>query len=179
MICSYCGKDNNPGEKFCFECGNLMQDNKTEELEKAMNQPEEVKCPFCDKMHPVDISHCPETGDILPKPKIEKTVRPKTQIIKAKLLLSDNNEILIDSQEQSISRASFEKSIPADELLLISRNHFKIFYDDKKYYIEDKDSKNGTIVNGVEISGKGKYELKNGAIIEIAKAVSATFKIVK
>jgi hypothetical protein len=179
MICSYCGKDNAPGEKFCYECGNVLLNNPVEEQHIEMNQPAEIKCPFCNKMHPVDIEHCPETGDILPRPLLKQTVKEKRDIKTAKLILPDNSEIVIDSQEQVFGRAAFEKSISADDLLHISRNHFIITYEDKKHYIEDKNSKNGTIVNGAEIKEKGKFELKDGAAIEIGKTVSIIFKIVK
>lgn len=55
----------------------------------------------------------------------------------------------------------------------ISRQHIRVYKQDKAYYLEDMDSKNGTWVNGQRIEGT--RELFDGDEINVALAVKLQF----
>ena len=48
--------------------------------------------------------------------------------------------------------------------------------DKIKYFVEDLDSSNGTLVNGNEIKRKGKVPLNHSDVITIGKTVKVEFK---
>jgi pSer/pThr/pTyr-binding forkhead associated (FHA) protein len=98
-------------------------------------------------------------------------------VSKAKLVLPDNNEIMIDNPVKLVGRKDFEKYVSPDYLKLISRQHLVINSDGSRYYVEDRNSSNSTKVNGVSIRGLGKQEVKNGDRIELADAVTLTFML--
>ena len=58
---------------------------------------------------------------------------------------------------------------PTNDIVLpdpyVSRKHARIFFSEGKWYIEDLNSTNGTIVNNEDIRGKGSVEL--GEDVEI------------
>ena len=51
----------------------------------------------------------------------------------------------------------------------VSRSHARIFLEGNEYWIEDLDSKQGTKVNGEEIKGRGKQELRAGDTLLIGE----------
>ena len=63
-----------------------------------------------------------------------------------------------------------------DNLKYVSRKHCRVINESGKFFIEDLQSANGTKVNGVEIADKGKQELKDGDVIELADLVRLTFR---
>ena len=100
----------------------------------------------------------------------------------AKLVLADQSEILITSSEQSIGRDQLKKAVPPERKLWISREHFWIYSENDRYYIEDRRSTNDTLLNGNTIRGTGKIELQDGDQIEVSPtpegpATTGTFRI--
>ena len=57
----------------------------------------------------------------------------------------------------------------------ISRKHFSITSDDTGFYIQDDSSLNKTVLNGEEITGKGRRPLQDGDEIEVAGLVKIRF----
>ena len=53
--------------------------------------------------------------------------------------------------------------------------HFRIFFSGGQWYIEDLGSRNGTLVDGVDIRGRGPTPLRDGAVITVANVVSLAF----
>lgn len=53
------------------------------------------------------------------------------------------------------------------DLLNISRQHARIVYEGEEYYVEDLNSTNGTLLNGLLVS---KSVLRNGDVVEIGEA---------
>lgn len=95
---------------------------------------------------------------------------------RAKLIvLPENGEIPILADKTIIGRHSF--SGYSVMIHYISREHAIIIMERDKYYIEDKQSTNGTKLNGVEIRGKGKQELRDGDKVEIVGTITVIFKL--
>jgi len=80
-----------------------------------------------------------------------------------------SKKFILTSHETTIGRNQGNSIVIPDTT--ISANHSKITFDNKKYYIEDLESTNGTLVNGVRITKK---ELKHKDFIKIGIA-SARF----
>jgi len=59
----------------------------------------------------------------------------------------------------------------------ISRQHFRIFYKDKKFFIEDLNSTNGTALNNKQIKGQKAIELKDNDVISILDDLKIIFKM--
>jgi hypothetical protein len=95
---------------------------------------------------------------------------------RAKLILPDNSEISLAEETRSIGRSDFEETVPAKALSYISRQHLRISYENGDYFIEDRNSANGTKLNGVDIKGKGWQGLKDGDRIDVADVTTLTFK---
>lgn len=100
---------------------------------------------------------------------------PRTAL--AKLILPDNREIKLTRDEKSFGREDFLGVISGDDLLFIGRRHFKIVVMDGEFYIEDLDTKNGTMLNGEEIKGLGRKKLKNGDEILAAKVLMIKYVV--
>jgi len=94
----------------------------------------------------------------------------------AKLVLPNNREIEIREEERIFGREDFRGVVSDDELLFISRKHFKIMRVNDEIYIEDLDSRNGTMLNREEIKGLGRRKLKDGDEILVAKVLKMTFR---
>ena len=95
----------------------------------------------------------------------------------AKLVMPDGSEMLLAGNTRTFGRQDFEKLLPGDRASFISRQHINIWYEDGKYYIEDRDSTNGTRINGSEIRASGRQALVDGDVVELADKLSITFKI--
>jgi hypothetical protein len=94
----------------------------------------------------------------------------------AKLLLPDGTEMLLAGNNRSMGRQDFDKFLPSDKRSFISRQHINVWYENNRYYIEDRSSTNGTRINGAEIKGNGRHELNDGDVIELAGKLSITFR---
>jgi pSer/pThr/pTyr-binding forkhead associated (FHA) protein len=89
--------------------------------------------------------------------------------------LKENHEFLIREYERIFGREDFIGVTPADELMFIGKEHFKITRDKDGYYIEDLNTKNGTSLDGIEISGHGKQKLIDGNEILVAKTLQIKY----
>jgi len=95
----------------------------------------------------------------------------------AKLVMPDGSEMLLAGNTRAFGRQDFEKLLAGDRVSFISRQHINVWYEDGKYYIEDRGSTNGTRINGSEIRGSGRQALVDGDVIELADKLSITFQI--
>ena len=205
MKCVSCGKDNEQEEKFCIDCGmplgESMESPKVEppaqppEVELPSQPPEVeasavndsgvpvgIRCPNagCGKMNPPGTPFCVECGADLsqaPSSPLAESAVAAPPVIRARLILPDNTEIALTEATRMIGRSDFERAVSADDLKYISREHHWISFEADKFYIEDRDSANGTKLNGVEIKGMEKQELKDGDKLELAEVTTVTFQM--
>lgn len=98
-------------------------------------------------------------------------------IANAKIVLPNGVEIQLAESSRVIGRGDLARALSLDDLVLISRRHFKVKLEDEQFYIEDMDSSNGTQVNGEDISGRGPVSLNDGDIIEPASAIRLKFQL--
>jgi hypothetical protein len=94
----------------------------------------------------------------------------------AKLVMPDGSEMLLAGNNRSFGREDFEKFLAPDKRSFISRKHVNIWYEDGRYFVEDRSSTNGTRVNGTDIRTDGRHALEDGDVIELAGKLSITFK---
>jgi hypothetical protein len=96
----------------------------------------------------------------------------------ASLELPDGQTIPMTQLSQDFGRTDFETRVPKEVSNIISRRQFQISFNtrDKKFYIEDLGSTNGTMVNASDIRGKGKVPLNSGDVINPADVISLKFK---
>lgn len=104
------------------------------------------------------------------------TVQDSTRVAIAKLVLPDRSEIVLHTPTTWVGKNDLERAVPPNDLQFISRRHFRIDFENGRYYIEDQGSTNGTKLNGAEIKGRGRFELKNGDVIEVANVAKLVFK---
>jgi hypothetical protein len=93
-----------------------------------------------------------------------------------KFIASDGGHIPISGNAGSLGRSDFRSLVKPDEADLISRQHIRFDCEKGEYYIEDRNSTNGTKINGSSISGKGRFLLRDGDVVELADALTLTFK---
>lgn len=127
--------------------------------------PISMKCRHCGMVCTTDSLYCEACGFYM---------EPAEQ---AKLALPDNSEIALSQTPRWIGRLDFYKSLPGELPRYISRKHLIIAFEKGKYFIEDQSSRHGTQLNGVAIGGHGKFELRDGDIIEIAGVLTVVFRI--
>jgi hypothetical protein len=116
-----------------------------------------------------------------PAPERERT---KVGVILYRLRLPNGMEIPVSEPYRVFGRETFEKyGLPKDVLDFITREdrggHFKIYLRGMKWFIEDSGSTNGTLLNGVEIRGKGPQELKDSDVISPGGVVNLVFQLEK
>ncbi|GAB6944106.1 hypothetical protein JCM14467A_08880 [Vulcanisaeta sp. JCM 14467] len=104
----------------------------------------------------------------------------KVGVVLYRLRLPNGNEIPVTDVVKVFGRETFERyGVPPEALQMISREerggHFRIFLRGNKWYVEDLNSTNGTLLNGKEIKGKGPQELKNGDTISPAGVLDLRF----
>ena len=103
---------------------------------------------------------------------------PRAAVARGRLVFPDNSEILLTEAVRSIGRDDLKNAVSPDASKYISRQHFLIRNDAGRYFIEDLNTSNGTKINGVDIGGKGIYELGDGDRIDVATVVQLTFRTV-
>lgn len=74
------------------------------------------------------------------------THNPDNNVSFAKLILPNNNNIVVDGAERAVGREDFVGVISTDKLLYIGKDHIKIFKDGSDFFIQDLNTKNGTEV---------------------------------
>lgn len=93
-------------------------------------------------------------------------------------LVIDGHSLSIPSRGKVFGREDFYGLISEDKLNYITRRskggHFTIVRFSDGYYIIDNYSTNGTLVDGVDIRGKGYVPLRNGTRISIPQVFEAT-----
>jgi hypothetical protein len=94
----------------------------------------------------------------------------------AKFMTPDGEYVPLLENLGSLGRNDFRSFAKPDKADLISRRHIQVFSENDGYYIEDGNSTNGTKVNGSGITGKGRYLLKDGDMIDLGGALTLTFK---
>ena len=114
-----------------------------------------------------------------PQSKILKTTitrTPSRNVSFAKLLLPNNNSIIVDGTGRIIGREDFVGVVSTDKLLFIGKNHFRIVKNQDSFYIEDMNTKNGTQLNGKTVEENSPKPLKSGDEILIGKTLKIQFK---
>ena len=94
----------------------------------------------------------------------------------AKFTSEGGKEISLNAAGQSLGRSDLHGLAAPGKADLLSRQHFSLSYENGDYYIEDRGSTNGTRLNGSDIRGKGRQLLKDGDKIDLAGALTITFK---
>jgi hypothetical protein len=79
--------------------------------------------------------------------------------------------------DRPLGRRDFRALTSPEKADTISRQHILVTNENGVYYIEDLDSTNGTKLNSSEIKGSGKHKIENGDTVELAHALSLTFKV--
>lgn len=111
-----------------------------------------------------------------PKNKLnQETIVLKSHRRLAKLILPGQQEILVKDYELILGRDDFIGSCPYEKLVFIGKKHCKLYKLDDGFYIEDMNSKNGTMINGSQIRDLGKIKLKNNDEISIANNLKVLF----
>lgn len=104
--------------------------------------------------------------------------------------LSNSNGSLniINKASKVFGREDFQNIGNPQELGFVTRKskggHFKITmaigkYGEQEFFVEDLRSSNGTFLNNIDISKRGKVELRNGDIISPGGTLKIEFKIAK
>jgi hypothetical protein len=96
--------------------------------------------------------------------------------ITASLVLPDSSTLPIEKM-RIIRREDLARFVSANESWWISKEHCVIFQDRHLFYIQDTGSINGTKLNGLNITGKGKNEIRDGDEITIADKVKLRFAV--
>jgi len=114
-----------------------------------------------------------------PQSKILKTTvthTPNNNLSYAKLILPNNNNIVVDGAEKIIGREDFVGVISTDKLLFIGKDHFKIVKDNNGFLIQDLNTKNGTEVNGEKLVENEMKLLSSGDDIMVGKTLNMRYK---
>jgi pSer/pThr/pTyr-binding forkhead associated (FHA) protein len=113
-----------------------------------------------------------------PQSKILKTTvthTPTNNISFAQLILPNNNNIIVDGAERIIGREDFVGVISTDKLLFIGKEHFKVIKKPDGFYIQDINTKNGTQINGEDLTGNDQKLLNSGDEILVGKTLKIKF----
>ena len=180
-VCGACQTENSPGDRVCKRCGlSLAASGKDDHEDK-------ITCPRCQSINNAGSFFCYTCGkyfaDIAETKKRQGKTAARTAP-KAKVIMPDRSEIVLTGAPVFIERSDFDKTLPSDILMRISRQHILLTYDRGKYYLKDygrdgKGSTNHTKLNGVDIYGKRKKALKDGDRIELADQpeLTMTFRL--
>jgi hypothetical protein len=102
---------------------------------------------------------------------------PVIEAAAARLAMPDGSEVLLAGNARSLGRKDFEKFLPPGDISYLSRQHINIWFEEGKYYIEDRSSTNGTSINGTDIKETGRHVLQDGDAIDLAGKLNITFKL--
>jgi pSer/pThr/pTyr-binding forkhead associated (FHA) protein len=114
-----------------------------------------------------------------PQSKILKTTvthTPNNNLAYAKLILPNNNNIVVEGAEKIIGREDFVGVISTDKLLFIGKDHLKIVKDSDGFFIQDLKTKNGTEVNGEKLVGNEMKLLNSGDEILVGKTLKIKYE---
>jgi hypothetical protein len=153
-----------------------------------------IKCIMCNADNPPDSVFCENCGARLdqsppPKPKIESPPSPPPPPTPSYVISFKGNSLEVNELKRVFGRNDFVKVLAQHEFQYISKAHFTISNENGKFYIQDgafeitnsnwKDSTNGTTLNGEQIQGAGKKELKDNDKIMLAATLELQFNIKK
>jgi DNA-directed RNA polymerase subunit RPC12/RpoP len=175
-ICLACHTENDPDARVCKRCGLSLA------MPEQDDHESKILCPRCQSVNNVGSFFCytcgkyfadiveSKTGGGSNKRRRSTAVR---NVPKAKVIMSGGAEMVLTGASVFIERSDFDRMLPNDVLMRISRQHILITCDKGKYYLQDygrdgKGSTNHTKLNGVDIYGKKKKALKDGDKIELA-----------
>jgi hypothetical protein len=113
--------------------------------------------------------------ELLEQPSAPSQSRVRSAAV-AILELSNGLKIKLGGESEIIGRSQVARALTLDELGAISKQHFRISFEDGKPFIEDMGSTNGTTVNGRDIQGAGPVGLHDGDVIEMAGRASLKFR---
>jgi len=94
----------------------------------------------------------------------------------AKLMTDDGEIVPLSENTGHLGRQDFRSMVMPGKADMISRQHIHVNCEKEGYFIEDSSSTNGTKVNGLTITGKGRHLLKYNDIIDLAGVLTLTFK---
>jgi 3',5'-cyclic-nucleotide phosphodiesterase len=77
---------------------------------------------------------------------------------------------------KGFGREDFKSLVQAEELPAISRRHFAIGGSGDEFYIEDLNSKNGTMVNGERLAPGVRRTLNPGDEISVGNVLQLQFQ---
>ncbi|MBS1958942.1 MAG: FHA domain-containing protein [Bdellovibrionales bacterium] len=80
----------------------------------------------------------------------------------------DSQQVFDLRRTMTVGREHTDLTFP--HLSSLSRSHFRLIHEEGDFWIEDTGSSNGTKVNDVKLSPKGKYPLKPGDLIQAGHA---------
>lgn len=168
LACPVCGNGNTAHVSFCTECGADLSDAQSYIPQQAANG---LRCPHCSTINPPDAKFCYKDGTELPaKPSKNRLIRTE-----AKLIFPNETEKKLLEEITVIGRVDFIAFLNDAQLKYISREQFQVINENGEYYIYDKDSRNGTMVNEVNIRGQGKLKLQNLDTIDVAGVARLIF----
>jgi len=182
VVCRACQTENGPNDSVCKRCGLSLA---------ALEQYGEGKiiCPRCQSINNAGSFFCYTCGKYFADVEETKKGQGKTAARtapKAKVMMPGGSEIFLTGAPVFIERSDFDKTMPNDILMRISRQHILITCSIGKYYLKDygrdgKGSTNHTKLNGIDIYGKRKKALKDGDKIELAgqPETTMTFRLLK
>jgi hypothetical protein len=188
-VCQACQTENSPNNSICKRCG------------LSLTAPEQgdhegkIVCPRCQSINNVGSFFCYTCGKYFADIDESKTGRGsnKRQLRaalptapKAKVIMPGGSEITLTGAPVFIERSDFDKTLPNDILMRISRQHILITWSKGKYYLKDygrdgKGSTNHTTLNGVDIYDKRKKALKDDDKVELAgqPETTMTFRLLQ
>ena len=118
----------------------------------------------------------PAVEELVSTPEISVAAAPQAAA-RAKLSMPNGMEISLTLVSKTIGRGELARALALDDLGLISRKHFVINLDGSQFSIEDNSSANGTLLNGIDIKGKGPVDLNDEDNIEPAGAIKLKFHL--
>jgi hypothetical protein len=192
MTCPKCNQLVKSTDGFCESCGFKIDSisNRPSPASNIKKVCKNEKCPKYNAEYGIDDKYCGKCGSKLAvegqedKPPVLEKREDKPPVLEKRgfLVMPDTSQIEITPTETTIGRIDLSKYVSEGERDYISRDHITVFKDGEKYYVQDGKSTNKTwVISGgqqkEEITGKGRWELKDGDQISIANTVTLSFTL--
>lgn len=148
-----------------------------------------IKCSQCAHDNPPDSAFCEECGFKLPTTQpiaVPPSPLPPKPVGLCTLTFK-SGVLEVSEPIKTFGRQDFAKHMLESEYKFISRKQFTIFNESGKFLIQDggeeqgkwKESSNSTRLNGEDLRGAGKKELKENDKISVADTIELQFNIRK
>ena len=96
----------------------------------------------------------------------------------ARIVLPNKQQIQITQNGQLFGRNELMNAgLQQQVIKYVSRQHFRVYFDNTGFYIEDAGSSGGTKLNNADIKDKGRQPLKNDDQIVLSNTLWLTFQI--